>query len=178
MTVAEYAKKILKDHGCDEYTYGGEYGKHVMEDLKEAYPNGMEFPYIDVANAILSISKQKPIVRAPWIVVWDNGECCDSVDAESFELAKCHALSILMTWMFEARDVWEDVFNPTDDELNTYNYCICESSVEVQKYNPSTDEYEEYWAPSDEDEAEIGWRELSREDVEFEETIFGDSVRG
>ena len=54
MNIREYAKKILDDHGCDQYTYGGEFSKHILNDLKTEYPNGMEFPYIDVANAILN----------------------------------------------------------------------------------------------------------------------------
>lgn len=173
--VIEYARKILKDHGCDEYTYGGEWGKHVLADLKEGYPDGMEYPYVDVANAILSISKQLPIVRDPWLVLWDSGDCCDGIGCQSFGAAKNEALDTLIMWMTEARNEWDDVFDPTDEELENYNYCICNSSVEVQRYNPMTDEYEEYWFPSYEDEEGIGWKELSREDIEKEkETVCHD----
>ena len=166
--IIDYAKKILADHGCDEYTYGGEWGKHVLDDLKEAYPNGMEYPYVDVANAILSISKQKPIVRDPWIAVWDTDSCCDGMGCASFEAAKGEALDTLVLWMVDARNEWDELFNPTDNELDNYNYMICTNRVYVQKYNPMTDEYEDYWYPSYEDEEEIGWKELTREDIEQE----------
>lgn len=167
-TIIDYAKKILADHGCDEYTYGGEWGKDVLDDLKEAYPNGMEHPYVDVANAILSISKQKPIVRDPWIMVWDTDDTCDGIGCPSFEYAESEAIDTLVMWMTDARNEWNDVFNPTDEELDDYNYMICTSSVYVQKYDPMTDEYEDYWGPSYEDEEEIGWKELTREDIEQE----------
>lgn len=166
--IIDYAKKILADHGCDEYSYGGEWGKHVLDDLKEAYPNGMEYPYVDVANAILSISKQKPIVRDPWISVWDTDSCCDGRGFESFEAAKEDAIDTLVLWMVDARNEWDELFNPTDEELDDYNYMIYSSSVYVQKYDPMTDEYENYWGPSYEDEEEIGWKELTREDIEQE----------
>jgi predicted outer membrane protein len=44
----EYARKILADHGCDEFSYGTTSGEQIMSDLKEAYPDGMDHPYIDV----------------------------------------------------------------------------------------------------------------------------------
>lgn len=62
-TINEYAMDILKEHGCDEYTYGGNHDfckpERIAEDLKTAYPNGMAYPYMDVANAIREISNLK-----------------------------------------------------------------------------------------------------------------------
>ena len=166
--VIDYAKKILADHGCDEYTYGGEWGKRVLDDLKEAYPNGLEYPYVDVANAILSISKQKPIVRMPWQEIWSTDNFTDGMESHSFEQAKADALDTLIMWMADESNEWEDMFNPTDAELDDYNYMIFNYYVEVRKYNPMTDEYEEYWFPSNEELESIGWKELTREDIEKE----------
>lgn len=166
--LVEYARKVLKDHDCDEYTYGGEWGKHVLADLKEAYPDGMEYPFIDVANAILSISKQRLIEKDPWIVCWDSASCCDGIGCKSLGAAKNEAIDLLVMWMVEARNEWDDVFNPTEDELENYNMMIFDSSVEVMKYDPMTDEYVEYWSPSYKDEEKIGWKELTREDIEKE----------
>lgn len=63
LSIKEYAMDILKEHGCDEYTYGGteEWCKaeKIAEELKQAYPNGMKYPYIEVAKAIRGISKKK-----------------------------------------------------------------------------------------------------------------------
>lgn len=158
MTVKEYAKKILTDFGCDEYTYGGEWSKHVLDDLKREFPNGMEFPYVDVANAILEMSSPKPIHKAPWIVIWDNDSCCDSVDAESFEEAKETAIEILLNWVVEGLSDYPVNFNEwTKDQIANWDCFIYYSSVTVAKYDPMTDEYNDYWEPSYEDEKGIGW---------------------
>lgn len=62
-TINEYAMDILKEHGCDEFTYGGNHDfckpERIAEDLKTVYPNGMKYPYIEVAKAIREISKLK-----------------------------------------------------------------------------------------------------------------------
>lgn len=57
MTIKEYATKILRDAGCDEHSYYGVSKGSTIEDLETAFPNGMDFPYEDVATAILEISK-------------------------------------------------------------------------------------------------------------------------
>ena len=163
--VENYALKILADSGCDCYTYGDETAKHLLDDLKEAYPDGMKFPYVDVANAILAISRPRPIYRAPWRMHWDTDDCCDGIDFESFGAAKCNAEDTLIEWMTQFRAEWEDCFCPTEDELDDYNYQIWNCSVSVTKYNPDTDEYEEYWSPSAEEEEQLGWRELTMEDI-------------
>ena len=176
-TIEEYARKILADHDCDEYTYGGEYSKHVLDDLKEAYPNGMEFPYVDVANAILAISKVRPIVRAPYRMNWSNDSCCDAIDYESFGAAKCAAEDTLAEWMCQERGEWKDFFNPTDEELDDYNYMIFNNSAGVAEYDPMTDEYEEIDGLSYEDEKNIGWRELTREDIAEEKAQYDAAIK-
>lgn len=162
-TLENYALKILADHGCDCYTYGGEYSKHVLDDLKEAYPDGMEFPYVDVANAILNISRTRPIYKAPWQMVYDTDTCTDGIDYESFEAAKESAFDTLLEWMAEERSRWAND-TPTEEEIEDYDYMIYNSSTSVYKYNPYTDEYEEYWSPSYEDEKEIGWEPIRKEE--------------
>ena len=162
-SVENYALKILSDAGCDCYTYGGEWSKHVLDDLKEAFPDGMEYPYVDVANAILAISKVKPITRAPYRVVVDTDSFTDGFDCESLGQAKGEAEDTLLEWMCQERMEWKDEFHPTEEELDNYNYMIYNSSAYVEKYNPDTDEYEEEWWP---DEEEIGWKELTMEDIE------------
>lgn len=133
--------------------------------MKEAYPNGMDYPYVDVANAIMGISKMQPIVRPPYMTLWDNDSDCDGIGYDSLGAAQCSAEDILLEWMCQARAEWKDVFNPTEEELENYNYMICSCSAYVGKYNPGTDEYKEYWWP---DEDEIGWKELTMEDIAAE----------
>lgn len=177
-SVEAYALAILAKHGCDCYTCGGESSKHVLEDLKEGYPDGMEYPYIDVANAILSISKVRPIVRAPFRMVWDTDTYCDGIDCESFGAAKCQAEDTLIEWMCQERGEWEDQFCPTEEELNNYNYMVYNSSVSVYKYDPDTDEYEEEWSPSYEEEEKLGWYELTPEILEKEKADWESMMKG
>ena len=155
--IIDYAWSVLKEHDCDEYTYGGEFSKHVLDDLKEAYPDGMKYPYIDVANAILSFSRAKPIYKAPFMMVWDTDSCCDGIECESFEEAKADAEDTLIEWACEEMRDWNGM--PTEEQIESYDYMYYNCSVRVDKYNPDTDEYEEYWSPSYEDEKTLGWQE-------------------
>ena len=158
MTLLEYAHKILADAGCDEYTYGDETSKHILDDLKEAFPNGMEFPYIEVANAILSISRPKPIVRAPYQVVWSNENAADGFGCESYEDAKDSALTVLEGWMEEQGSQMD--YPPTQDQIDDWNYMIYNCYVVIYKYNPMTDDYDEVDGLTYEDEESIGWKEI------------------
>lgn len=176
--VKVYALKILHDHGCDEYSYSTSDGETVIRDLKEAYPEGMEYPYVDVANAILSISRPKFIDRAPYQMVWSNEHATDGVDFDSLGAAKCVAEDTLIEWMMEARNEWKDFFDPTDEELDDYNMMIDSCYVEVCEYDPMTDEYTEIdGVITSEDEQEIGWYELTREMIAQEKADF-DKMEG
>lgn len=162
MTVESYALKILSDHGCDCYTYGGEDSKHVLEDLKEEYPDGMDFPYIDVANAILSISRPRPLYKAPFLMVWDTDHCCDGIDCESLGAAKCLAEDTLIEWQMEEISKWKDGV-PTEEQIDDWNYMIWNCGVEIYKYDPDTDEYVVADRLSYEEEEQLGWREITED---------------
>ena len=85
--IHKYADNILKDNGCDCYTYGDkekEYCKpeEIAKDLQEVYPNGMEHPFLEVAHAILDISKPryvKPEINADFFDFddWGKWGICD-----------------------------------------------------------------------------------------------------
>jgi len=160
-----YARKILNDANCNIHAYAGEQAKYIMDDLKEAFPNGMKYPYINVANAILAMSRPEPIHRAPYHVVWNTDDCIDGYDADSFGSAKESALDTLLNWMYTESETWNFMQDdngsiiptPTEEQIESWDYMIFNCWVEVYKYNPDTDEYEEYWSPSYEDEKEIGW---------------------
>ena len=162
MTLEEYAKKILTDAGCDEYTYGGKLADKLLDDLKEAFkPEEMEYPYVDVANAILAMSKPKPIKRAPWMMIWNTDDCTDGEGCDSYEDAVNVALNICEIWM---EFNWDNP--PTQENVDDWNYMIGENYCFIRQYNPQTDEYEgEYWVP-DEKLKEIGWKELTLEEVQ------------
>ena len=174
MTVDSYAMKILSDHGCDCYTYGGEDCKHVLDDLKEGYPDGMEFPYIDVANAILRISKPRELYKAPFHMVWSNEHSCDGVDCESYEAAKCLAEDTLLEWEMEEICKWEGGV-PTEEQIEDWNYMVFNCYTLIYEYDPMTDEYVERDGLSYEDEEKIGWREID-ENYKPWELISGGAV--
>ena len=153
----DYARQILADHGCNEYTYGDTPAETILSDLKEGYPDGMDYPYIDVANAIMAVSKRKPIKRDTWHAIWDNVHCCDGFDTPSLAQGKQDALDLLIEWMVQERAEWASD-TPTGEEADHWNYMIYNFSAGVSKYNPDTDEYEEYWYPSDKQKARIGWK--------------------
>ena len=155
--IEEYARKILADHDCDEYTYWGHDGEHIIKHLKEAYPNGMSFNYVQVANAIMRISKPKMIERKPFCVVWDTDSFCDGMGCDSFEEAKDDAFETLIQWMCDEQSNWKGK-KPTKKEKEDWDYMIYNSNSYVQKYNEETDEYEDYWYPSEEELEEIGWK--------------------
>ena len=160
MMLEEYAKKILADHGCDEYTYGNESrSEQVLEDLKKGYPGGMEFPYIDVANAILAMSRPKPIVRKPWSMVWETESDCDGVGCGSFESAKALAEDLLVEWQVDKMSCYPiDLKDWTEEQIEDWDYMIYNYGTEIRKYNPDTDEYDSYpYFPTYEFEKEIGW---------------------
>lgn len=97
--------------------------------------------------------------RAPWKVIYDTENFCDSVDANSFEEAKETAIEILVNWVNEELDHYPVDFNEwSEEQVENWDYFIYNCSVEIVKYNPITDEYDGYdWELSDEDAKEIGW---------------------
>ena len=155
--IKDYARKILADHECNEYTYGETPAMTILSDLKEAYPDGMDYPYVDVANAIIAISKRKPIKKDTWHVCWDNDSCCDGYQTPSLAAGKSNALDTLIEWMCQEQYTWKSDI-PTGEEADHWNHMIYNCSAGVSKYNPDADEYEEYWYPSDKQKEQIGWK--------------------
>ena len=154
--VEEYARKILAEHGCDEYTYGDESAETVLNDLKKEYPNGMGLPYVEVANAIKRISKPHLIERKPFLAWYTTDSFSDAMGCDTFEEAKEVVFETLINWEMEEFSGWESA-EPTENEIENWDYMIYNCESFVQKYNADTDEYEDYWYPSDDELDEIGW---------------------
>lgn len=159
--VSAYALKVLSDAGCNCYTYDGEYASKIMDDLKQGFPGGMKYPYIEVANAILSISRPPLIYRSPFKVIWETDDACDSYDAVSLEAAKTSAIETLIQWEQEESEGWaflpDGTPNPTAKQKESWDYMVYNCIVRVAQYNPSTDEYDDIWDPDDNDLLGIGW---------------------
>ena len=164
--IEQYALQILANHNVELTTYWGVDGDKLVDELKEAYPDGMEYPYVKVANAIMRISKPTPIKRAPYKMVWDNESCCDSVDFDSLNAAIADAEDTLLLWMMNEREDWKIKtdengyaidYDPTEEQKESFDYMVYNCCVHVEEYNPTTDEYELAWEPTYELEQQIGW---------------------
>lgn len=162
MDIKEYAKKILEENDCDIYTYGGEGASEIMHDLIEAYmPQDLEYSYLEVANAILAMSRPRPIVRSPYRVAYVMDNFYDTLDVvlNDLEEAKKFTIGLFCDWIQKERKAiaWFDG-EPTKLQAQEWDYMICDRSAVVEKYNPNTDDYEELWYPSDGELSAIGWK--------------------
>lgn len=158
-SLENYAMRVLVDAGCDCYTYGGPSARHIMDDLKEAFPKGMKYPYIDVANAILAMSRPEPIRRKPYVMVFDMPSDCDEIEYDSLEAAQNSAEDTLCEWMAQEMATWKsDV--PDQEEKDRWDYMIYNFGVSVRKYDPMTDEYFDVWEPDWNELTELGWKEF------------------
>lgn len=166
MTAEEFAAKLLADNGCNEHTYCGAFGAQLMKDLKNEFPDGMPepFTYLEIANAILSMSRPEPIERAPFKVMWGNGGGCGSIARDTLESAIETAESVLAGWIVQEQAGWEsDV--PTQTEADDFNYMIDNCSANVWEYDPKKDTYRPLWEPPDDLLESIGWVEISAQNV-------------
>lgn len=94
--------------------------------------------------------------KAPFKVIWDNGDCIDSIDCNSIEEAKDTALTILQCWIESEFSEWEDV-QPTEEEKENFDYMIYNCYVEIVEYNKETKDYDECKVLTDNDYNSIGW---------------------
>ena len=60
MSLHDYALHLLQKHGCKEDCYYDTPIETVIGDLKQAYPYGMPFFYLDVAEELIKIGKAVP----------------------------------------------------------------------------------------------------------------------
>lgn len=93
---------------------------------------------------------------------WDNEHACDSVGPFNTpgDAIRC-AYDILEGWMESSVD-WESCgwYESEDDYWNSMIYnCF----VSVYAYDPETDTRTDYWEPTDNELAAIGW--IEREEV-------------
>lgn len=161
MELNKYAKDILTENGCDEYTYGDEPVETILEDLKWKYKDGMQYGYnyVEVANAIKMISKPNLIERKMYSAVWSTENTCDATYYDTFEEAKGDVMDTLMQFQAMEAAEWSDPKNLTQEDVEAWDYMIYNSYAYVCKYNAEDDSYVEYWYPSEEEEREIGWVE-------------------
>ena len=137
--IKEYALNLLRKHGCTEYTYGDFPVEDILSDLKQEYPDGLEYSLIDIANAIKIISKPHLIYRAPWRMMWENEHVCDAIDCETLREAKDALVDTYYGWMHEQFLSMKKSFAPDEDELEDWDYMLYNCGCTVQKYNKETD---------------------------------------
>lgn len=123
------------------------------------------------------------MTKAEYMTVYNAEHFIDGTHYNTFEEARDAAYTILAEWVFDGMHIL-DKENYSEDALEGWNEMIEECWVAVYKYNPDTNEYEEFWEPSDEDYESVGWfpinalmltplNKLSAEAEKFEE--FSDS---
>jgi hypothetical protein len=94
--------------------------------------------------------------KMEYMVVWNTEDCIDGIPEEDFEEAKATALTILDEWCNDGIKILQD--NDFSDEVRRgWNEMIENYWVEIQRYNPETKQYEDYWSPSDEDLERVGY---------------------
>lgn len=161
----EFAHQLLAKHGCPMEAYRGVAVEEIVKDLRIEYPKKIgNFEHLEIARCLRRIGDSVPEPpKAPFKMVWDNINCVDSTEHDSFEAAKEAAFDTLLLWMVDC-----DLTYPQNAE--EWDYMISNCSVCVRRLNQETDEYEDFWEPTYEDEAGIGWVEWTkrpdhREDV-------------
>ena len=94
-------------------------------------------------------------------MVFDTGDCVDSIGFETFEEAQADALDTLVLWMTEFCNHEKCSINLkewTQKQIDEWDYMIYNCSVEVRDKERYNDEdFGEIWEPSDEELKEIGW---------------------
>lgn len=92
-----------------------------------------------------------------WFVLWDTDSCADGFRSNSFEHAKRDALDLLLEWETQEQMEW-DGFTPTPEQIDSWDYMIESCSVMVCRHFPDdSDNYEEVWAPDDDELKRVGW---------------------
>jgi len=119
-------------------------------------------------------------MEAPYKVIWDNGECCDGFECDTFEEAEARVWDIYDGW---AEAMYYELVNKdfSDEALEDWNRMIFECWVEIYEYDPDTDRYEECWFPPDADFEKVGpfgWNELTTLDGLFEKAKDYEEKRG
>lgn len=102
-------------------------------------------------------------METPYKVIWDNGDCCDGFECDTFEEAEARAWDIYDGW---AEDGYYELARGdfSEEAIEDWNRMISECCVEIYKYDAETGEYEECWSPSEEDFEKVGpygWYELT-----------------
>lgn len=99
--------------------------------------------------------------RKPFIVIYENYHMSDCIPCSSFKEAKTKLKRCYKTWIDEEMLFWDDEDNPTEKEIKKWNYMIWNCGCHIEKYDPSTKEYYNYYYLTDEELTELGWIEWS-----------------
>lgn len=167
--VREYAMRLLVNEGCDLDCYSDEnYAKDAERDLVEYEKEHGKMPYSikEVANALIKIGNQQPkkvVMEAPYMFCWETQTTTDGFGKDSYEIAKAAVIDDLLgSIAIEIQD-WEfdenGIPHPTEEQIEHWNYMICNCGAWVEKWNPVTQEYEEFDGSylTDWEYREIGW---------------------
>lgn len=145
--VDKYSKYLLKTHHCSDACYRNESMTTIRGDIERVYPDGLEYP---VEAVVCSIHRMHNSINFPepsqFHMVYDTGDAVSGIEHETFDGAKAD--------VFDTLCEWQSQFSGSPDD---WDMMIEESSTHVTKYNPETEEYDDYWFPSEEELRNIYW---------------------
>ena len=84
-------------------------------------------------------------------VIYADDHMIDGFECDDFERAKNEALDILLEWQVSAVNDLQDINNPSEEDIDNYNYIIENGCVYIEK------DGEEFWYPSAEDLQSVCW---------------------
>lgn len=101
-------------------------------------------------------------MKAPYKLIYDTPNFIDGICCESLEAAKNAAIDVYTAWMEAEMATWKSE-TLTAEEIDSWNYMVCECCCYIVAYDPETDEYTDAanaYFLSDAELEEIGWKEL------------------
>lgn len=167
--VREYAMHLLVNSGCDLDCYADRnYAKDAEKDLVFYEEEHGKMPYSieDIAAALIQIGNEQPekvIERLPYMLRWDTDDTSDGYEIENYGTAKAEVEDTLLLWAAEEVHNWQfdenGIPHPTEEQIENWDYMIYNCNAWVEKWNPVTQEYEEFDGSylTDWEYHEIGW---------------------
>lgn len=92
-------------------------------------------------------------------MIYETSSFSGGIEYDFFEEAKETALDILCDWQSNETCDWNRPFNPTEEQIDRYDYMIFNYRVWVEEYNEDEGYWEEIWSPSQEELEMCSWLE-------------------
>lgn len=171
-TARETAMRLLNESGCSLDCYRGDYDNAIKDINYIITEDGRHFDATaeEIARALVEIGNELPakkITHKPYVMIFETYDCCDGIECDSFEVAKCEAEDTYFLWASEEMREWNFDENgmphPTEEQIENWDYMIFNCYCRIAKWNEEKQEYDydnEYYLTGEELKS-IGWCEWS-----------------